>query len=89
MIVELESLILADIETFNQIYKTKINFKGNPLFQVNPKEFLMEKTHKASKKYLVDQTPEIFKELDFQKVHNNHKGEISFQTFIDDLEKLL
>ena len=89
MIYELESLILADIETFNLLYKSKIVFKGNPLFQANPKEFLIEKTRNLPKRYNESSSPEIFNALDFHKVFNNHTGEISFQSFIINLQKLL
>ncbi len=87
VIFEQEALILADIQTFNRIYKTTHKSTKNPLFQSEPKELLKRLTSKSNKKYRESDTPEIFQQLDFQKVYQNHKGENSFQSFIDQLEK--
>lgn len=38
--------ILADIETFNKIYNTKITYNKNPMFEKDPKEFLKRKNPK-------------------------------------------
>ena len=87
VIFEQEALILADIQTFNRIYKTTYTSTRNPLFQSEPKELLKQLTNKSNKKYRESDTPEIFQQLDFQTVFNNHKGENSFQSFIKELEK--
>lgn len=89
VIFEQEALILADIQTFNHIYKTKYPFKGNPKFQSEPKELLKQITRKAKRKYKESDIPEIFQQLNFQKVYQNHKGEYSFQSFIDELTTIL
>ncbi len=86
VIFEQEALILADIQAFNKIYSTKSTFSKNPKFQSEPKEYLKQLTNKGKKKYKESDTPEIFKELDFSKVYQNHNGENSFQSFIDELE---
>lgn len=67
-IYELEALLLADIETFNSIYKTSIKFPGDPSKQRDPKEFLMEKTSKTARKYKESDCPAIFPKLDFNKL---------------------
>jgi hypothetical protein len=85
-IYSLESIILADIETFNKIYGTKVKYSKNPLSQNKPKEFLINKTIKAKRKYEESHCIEIFEKLDFEKVKTNHKGERSFAEFIENLE---
>lgn len=85
VIFELEAFILADIETFNKIYQLKYQLKTSPKFQSEPKELLKQITRKAKRKYKESDTPEIFQQLNFQKVYQNHKGENSFQSFIDEL----
>ncbi len=87
VIFEQEALILADIQTFNRIYKTTYTSTKNPLFQSEPKELLKQLTGNSNKKYRESDTPKIFQQLDFQTVFNNHKGENSFQSFIKELEK--
>ncbi len=67
-IEELEALILADIETFNKDYHTKIKFKGNPISQRDPKEFLINHTKSVRKTYNENHAPEIFSKLDYKKV---------------------
>jgi len=75
--------------TFNKIYKTTYNFTKNPLFQSEPKELLFQLTNKTQRKYKESDTPEIFQQLNFQTVYENHKGENSFQSFIIALEKAI
>ena len=89
VIYEQEALILADIQAFNTIYKTAHTFTGNPLFKSEPKELLKQWTRKSKRKYEESDTPEIFQQLNFQKVYKNHKGENSFQSFIIALEKAI
>ncbi len=89
VIFELEALILADINTFNGVYKTKYQLKTSPKFQSEPKELLKQITRKTKRKYKESDTPEIFQQLNFQKVYQNHKGENSFQSFIDELTTIL
>ena len=70
-IYELEAMILADIQTFNKLYGVKINFKANPMYKVEPKEFLIEKTSKGNKQYSESHCPEIFRRLNFDVVIEN------------------
>src|SRR5690349_9849381 len=46
---EIEAIILSDISTFNQIYRTSIKFNRDPMLLKEPKEFLLEKTYKLKK----------------------------------------
>ncbi len=87
VIFEQEALILADIKAFNKEYGTNSSFSKDPKLQPNPKKLLKKLTNKTKKKYKESDTPEIFQQLDFQTVFNNHKGENSFQSFIKELEK--
>lgn len=64
-IYELEAMILADIQAFNKIYRVKINFKANPMYKNEPKEFLIKKTFKLNKQYSESHCPDIFKQLNF------------------------
>jgi len=89
LIFELEALILADIATFNQLYKVKISLKANPLHKSKPKEFLKEQTAKTNKKYHESHAGEIFEASNFDEITSNHKGERSFQYFIQELDEKL
>ncbi len=68
---ELEALILADIETFNKIYKTKIKFTSDPSMHTDPKRTLKEKTSKTQRKYKESDTPEIFEKLNINAIAKN------------------
>ena len=83
LVMELEALILADIESFNKIYCTTIKYSKNPKNEPDPKKYLMDKTFKAKRKYDENHSEEIFKQLRFDIVYKKHKGEQSFQAFID------
>jgi len=89
VIVEAEAIILADVETFNRKYSVNISNIGNPLLKENPKEFLRQHTSKSAKKYQESHALEIFKALNFERVYANHSGEISFQSFIDELDDII
>ncbi|MEM1123735.1 MAG: hypothetical protein AAGJ18_25075, partial [Bacteroidota bacterium] len=54
-------------------------------FQSEPKELLKKITFKSQRKYKESDTPEIFQQLNFQNLYQNHTGEHSFQSFIDEL----
>lgn len=64
----LESLILADIEVFNKIYKTKVVYKKNPEHEVNPKQFLRDITYCKAKVFEPNDCPAIFKKLDMEQL---------------------
>lgn len=65
-IFEIEAIILSDIDTFNTYYNCDIAFKEDPMKQEEPKEFLTSKS-----KYKESDCPELFKELQFDKVLEN------------------
>jgi hypothetical protein len=68
---ELEALILADIGTFNSIYRITHSFKGDPSVQKNPKEILKRLTNHSAKQYSVSHCPDIFKKLNIDTVIKN------------------
>lgn len=70
-IYELEALILADVETFNKVYKTQIKYSKNVMHQKDPKEFLIEKTRKTQKQYKVSDCPDLFGKLKIDVVLAN------------------
>jgi hypothetical protein len=70
-IYELEALILADIETFNTLYGTSIQFAKNCMHQKEPKEFLFQKTYKNRKVYSESHCPELFKKLKINSIIQN------------------
>jgi len=65
-IYEIEALILADIDTFNEIYQTKIKTIQNVMEVIEPKEYLKMR----AKNYVESQNPKIFELLQFEKVLN-------------------
>ena len=85
---ELESIVLADINSFSKWCgkNVKVTFTGNPMFKDNPKEFLKQK---SNEKYAESNAAEVFATLDFATVVKNHKGERSFQAFINQLAEIL
>ena len=91
-VMELEALILADIDKFNEIYGINGIYKNDPKKQDNPKQELRDRTGirtKARKKYDENQAVDIFSKLRFDIVYKKHKGEDSFQAFIDGFEEEL
>ena len=78
-IFELEALMLADIETFNQIFNSNIKFKSNPLFQSDPKELLIRETRKVRNEYKESDSKRVLEQSDFNKIYKNHKGNIVFK----------
>jgi len=84
-IYELEALILADIETFNRLFRTSIKFKGDPMAQKVPKEFLQHQTHRSKRKFTVSDNPEVFSHLNFEQVKQKCRY---FKEFIRHLESL-
>jgi hypothetical protein len=87
VIYEMEALILADINAFNDFYGLKTNSVSEPKFKTEPKEILEKLTEKTQKgKYKEEHALDIFKKLKFKTVYKNHKGDRSFQTFADELK---
>jgi len=90
IIYELEALILADIATFNKMYKTKYQPKGKPKFQKDPKDLLKKLTAHPKKTYHESHAGEIFQKINHQTLIKNHIGkEYSYESFIDTLKKIL
>lgn len=88
IIYELEALLLADIATFNKIYKINYKSKGNPRFHEDPKGTLQEQTAYPKNTYKESHAADIFQELDHQKLVENHSGpEYSYEAFIKALKK--
>lgn len=87
VVMELEALILADIETFNKLYDIKGQYTKNPKHEQDPKQLLKDRTTKAKRKYDETHAFEIFTQLRFDIVYQKHKGEYSFQAFIDRFEE--
>jgi hypothetical protein len=87
-VMELEALILADIDTFNKIYKIKGQYTKNPMVNTDPKSELKNRTYDNARKYDVTDAEEIFKQLNFEIVYRKHIGEHSFHSFIDDFEEM-
>ena len=88
-IAETEALLLSDIETINKKYGTKLSQHANPIKIADPKKELKTKTEKSKSPYEPKHCGDIMKEINFQKVLNNHKGDRSFQAFIAELDKVL
>ena len=89
-VMELEALILADIEKFNEIYGIKGQYSANPKFEKDPKQALKDRTGKGTKakrKYEENHAEEIFKQLRFDVVRQKHIGDDSFNAFIKQFEK--
>jgi hypothetical protein len=87
VVSEMEALILADIQTFNDFFKVKATFSGHPMLQSNAKELLKQWSAKSTKhKYPEQDAEAIFKQLSFKNVYTRHKGERSFQAFADELK---
>lgn len=89
VIFEAEALILADIETFNKKYGTRIPFSGDPLMMESPKTFFERQTAKSAKSYEEAHALDIFGKLNFEKIYTNHTGPISFKTFVDTLNAII
>lgn len=86
-VMELEALILADLDTFNNIYGIKGQYTKNPKFESDAKQVLKDRTAKAKRKYDENHATEIFTKLRFDIVRKNHSGNDSFQAFIERFEK--
>jgi hypothetical protein len=89
-VMELEALILADIEKFNELYGITGRYDKDPKLSDNPKEKLKEltrKTTKAKRQYDEPHALDIFTELRFDIVYKKHKDADSFQAFIDEFEE--
>lgn len=81
-IYEIEALILADINTFNNLFGTNINLNTDVMTIKEPKEFLKAFTNK----YNESKNVEIFNQLEFNIVYDNCQY---FNQFIKKFENLI
>ncbi|MCX2476079.1 hypothetical protein OQZ33_17225 [Pedobacter sp. MC2016-05] len=79
---ELETLIYADIETFNKEYGVAVKFTGNPMMINDPKGKLRHETRNVKKKFHESDCPELFKLLNINLLIKNC---IYFAAFIKEL----
>ena len=86
VVMKFEALLLADSENINTVLnlKNKINYKGNPIKEPDPKKYLMTNTNE---KYKENESSRICKTISFEKVYKTHTGERSFHAFIDRFEE--
>ncbi len=82
-IYELEALALADIDSFNEHYNSKVKFTGSVSHKEDPKKYLKNET---DKKYKESDCPEIFKHLQFDTVMKNCSY---FEEFIANFEDVV
>lgn len=68
---ELEALILADIDGFNKHYRVNYKFKGNPIYQKEPKEALQRQARLVKKEFKPRHCPAIFAKLNLDTVRKN------------------
>ncbi len=80
-IYEIEALILADINTFNNLYDVKIDFDKDSMLIKEPKEYLQSRC----KKYKPSDNFFIFDKLDFEKLLNCRY----FNNFITNFNKIV
>ncbi len=67
---EMETLLLADLDTVNNMFGTSLVYPGaaeppDPMLKVDPKQFLVDNCG-----YKVNDCPELFKKIDFNKLLN-------------------
>lgn len=68
---EIEALIYADIEIFNQMFDCSVPSPENPMSIPEPKEELEEASRKGKKPYNNSDNPAIFAKLNYQVLKNN------------------
>jgi len=85
-IYELEAIILADINSFNNYYGTEIPGYADPMKVVMPKEVLIEATTSLNNRFIVSHTPHLFSLLNFEIVKQNCRY---FSMFIRRFEKAI
>ncbi len=85
-IFELEALILADIEAFNNHYGCSYPKVADPMKIVNPKEELMDEAKRVHRQFNESDTPKIFDMLNFDIVLDNCRY---FAAFIKKLDKAI
>jgi hypothetical protein len=85
-IYELEALILADVEVFNDMYGCEVGAFADPMQVADPKEVLKEASRKAQRPFNESHNPEIFNLLNFNIVKLNCRY---FARFIKEFDKRL
>jgi len=68
---ELEALILADIETFNDLYNCSIVVDKRPSEYEEPKELLMAESKRGNRGYDTSHNEDVFDNLEFETVLGN------------------
>ncbi len=87
IIYELESLMLCDLDALNSYFQTPIYISKAPMLVKTPKEELTLQTkNSAMNPYNPSDSVAILRKLDFQQLYQNHIGEHSFQTFVEELK---
>ena len=79
---EIESLIFADLQGFNQFYKCNCTYFGDVMKIKEPKEELF----KYYRRYSNSDNAKIFELMDFQTVYNNC---LFFKEFIDEFDTII
>jgi hypothetical protein len=82
---ELEALIFGHMEVFNKLFGID-HRAGNPMLITKPKEKLEQLTSKSKKQFTVSHCPEIFKQLNIDKVEEKCT---CFKKFITEFEERL
>lgn len=82
-IQELEALILADLEPFNKKFGTKAIYKGNPMHQPKPKEWLRAQTGNSRNRYQESDAIALLSAANIE----NLKMVPYFKEFLDKLDK--
>lgn len=81
---ELETMIFADIDVFNKKFGTRLKGDRNPMFISDPKGELISATYKTKRKFGVSDCPEIFAELNLNKLISKCKFLDSFVEVFDE-----
>ena len=84
-IYELEALILADIDTFNNYYGTEVAEFADPMMVPTPKEVLINAT-KGTNKFEESHNPALFNLLSFDIVRTRCRY---FATFLRKFDRLI
>ncbi|GAB3232970.1 hypothetical protein GCM10027346_20590 [Hymenobacter seoulensis] len=82
-VYELETLIISEVDAFNDYYGTAASFPGDPMLIEEPKEILKNLTTYSKKKYTPGHCPDVFRMMDFDKLVDNC---MFFKDFIHDFE---
>ena len=85
-IFEIEALILADIEAFNNYYGTNVAAVADPMLTVMPKEVLIEATNGLNNRFKELHGPLLFSLLNFDTLKQNCRY---FSAFVRKFERAI